>query len=74
MNNLLNLKSPAQEQAAALKADYGLENHGLTNLNEVYWNLPIEALYEEIIFRGGENITNRVLSCRHGETYSSIGN
>ena len=57
MNNLLNLKSPAQEQAAALKADYGLENHGLTNLNEVYWNLPIEALYEEIIFRAEAKIS-----------------
>ena len=29
----------------------GLEYHGLTNLHEIYWNLPNEALYEEIIFR-----------------------
>jgi phosphoenolpyruvate carboxykinase (ATP) len=52
MNNLLNIKTPAQDQAKALKADYGLDNHGLTNLNTVYWNLPTEALVEEIAFRG----------------------
>jgi phosphoenolpyruvate carboxykinase (ATP) len=51
MNNLLAIKTPAQDQARALKSDYGLKNHGLTNMNEVYWNLPTEALYEEIIFR-----------------------
>jgi len=52
MNNLLNIKTPAEEQAAAVRSDYGLENLGLTNLRKVYWNLPVEALYEEIIFRG----------------------
>jgi phosphoenolpyruvate carboxykinase (ATP) len=51
MNNLLNIKTPAQDQAKAYKADYGLENHGLTNLT-AYWNLPTEALVEEIAFRG----------------------
>ncbi len=51
MNNLLNIKTPAQDQAAALKSDFGLKNHGLTNLHAVYWNLPAEALYEEVIFR-----------------------
>lgn len=51
MNNILNIKSPTQAEAAALKSDYGLENHGLTNLHEVYWNLPNEALHEEIVFR-----------------------
>jgi len=57
MNNLLNIKTPAQDQAKALKSDYGLENHGLTNLNTVYWNLPTEALYEEITFRGEGRIS-----------------
>ena len=52
MNNLLKIKTPAQAQAAVLKSDFGLANHGLTNLNAVYWNLPPEALYEEIAFRG----------------------
>ena len=51
MNNILDIKTPAQSEAAALKSDYGLANHGLTNLRMVYWNLPVEALYEEITFR-----------------------
>lgn len=58
MNNLLNIKTPAQSEANALRSDYGLENHGLTNLNIVYWNLPTEALYEEITFRGEGKITH----------------
>ena len=51
MNNILNIKTPAQSEAGALQSDYGSENHGLTNLNTVYWNLPTEALYEELTFR-----------------------
>ncbi|MBI5556337.1 MAG: phosphoenolpyruvate carboxykinase (ATP) [Deltaproteobacteria bacterium] len=31
---------------------YGLDNHGLTNLNEVFWNLPSSRLYEKILTRG----------------------
>jgi len=51
MNNILDIKTPAQSEASALKSDYGLENHGLSNLRMAYWNLPTEALYEEIAFR-----------------------
>ena len=51
MNNLLNIKTPAQDQAREYKSDFGLLNQGLSNLNTVYWNLPPEALVEEIIFR-----------------------
>jgi phosphoenolpyruvate carboxykinase (ATP) len=51
MNNILDIKTPAQSEASALKSDYGLENHGLANLRMAYWNLPTEALYEEIAFR-----------------------
>ncbi len=51
MSNLLDIKTPAHDQAAAMKSDYGLENHGLTNLHMAYWNLSPESLYEEIIFR-----------------------
>ncbi|MFQ6058460.1 MAG: phosphoenolpyruvate carboxykinase (ATP) [Anaerolineae bacterium] len=58
MNNILDIKTPAQDQAYALKSDYGLENHGLTNLHTVYWNLPSEALYEEIVFRREGRITH----------------
>ncbi|MEK6572108.1 MAG: phosphoenolpyruvate carboxykinase (ATP) [Bacteroidota bacterium] len=58
MNNILGIKTPAQNEASALKSDYGLENHGLANLNTVYWNLPTEALYEEIAFRREARITH----------------
>jgi phosphoenolpyruvate carboxykinase (ATP) len=57
MNNILEIKSPYQGQAGARKSDYGLENIGLANLHQVYWNLPTEALYEEIVFRGEGRIT-----------------
>ena len=30
---------------------YGLENHGIVNVNNVYWNLPAPALYEEAVRR-----------------------
>ena len=59
MNNLLDIKTPAQAQANALKSDYGLDNLGLTNLHQVYWNLSTEALYEEIIFRNEARITQQ---------------
>jgi phosphoenolpyruvate carboxykinase (ATP) len=58
MNNILNIKTPAQPEAGAVKSDYGLENHGITNLRIAYWNLPTEALYEEITFRGEARITH----------------
>jgi phosphoenolpyruvate carboxykinase (ATP) len=57
MNNLLDIKTPAAAQAAALKADFGLDNLGLGNLGKVYWNLPSEALVEEAIFRSEGKIT-----------------
>jgi phosphoenolpyruvate carboxykinase (ATP) len=59
MNNLLNIKTPAQGQATAVKSDFGLDNHGLTNLSTVYWNLPPEALYEEVVFRGEGRISHQ---------------
>jgi phosphoenolpyruvate carboxykinase (ATP) len=59
MNNLLNIKTPAEGQAAALRSDYGLDNLGLSNLRKVYWNLPTEALYEEVVFRGEANISQQ---------------
>jgi phosphoenolpyruvate carboxykinase (ATP) len=57
MNNILNIKTPAEAQADATKSDFGLENIGLINLRKVYWNLSTEALYEEIIFRGEAQIS-----------------
>ena len=52
MINLLDITTPAQAEARALKSDFGLSSHGLANLHRAYWNLPTEALYEEIVFRG----------------------
>ena len=57
MSNLLNVRTPAQDEASVLKSEYGIDSQGLTNLHEVYWNLPRAALYEEIIFRGEGKIT-----------------
>ncbi len=59
MNNILDIKTPAQNEAQALKSDYGLENHGFSNLRLAYWNLPTEALYEEISFRREARITSK---------------
>ena len=56
MNNLLNIKTPAEAIAQTRKADYNLSNHGVSNLRLAYWNLPTEALYEEAVFRG-EGVT-----------------
>jgi phosphoenolpyruvate carboxykinase (ATP) len=59
MNNLLNIKTPAEDQAQVLKADYSLGNHGFRNLRKAYWNLPTEALYEEAVFRGEGRISHQ---------------
>jgi len=59
MINLLDIKTPAQAQATSVRSDFGLVNHGLTNLHQVYWNLPTEALYEEAVFRNEGRITRQ---------------
>jgi len=51
MNNLLNIKTPAESVAQVRKADYNLSNYGISNLRLAYWNLPTEALVEEAVFR-----------------------
>jgi phosphoenolpyruvate carboxykinase (ATP) len=51
MNNLLNIKTPAESIAQARKAEYNLSNHGISNLRLAYWNLTTETLYEEAVFR-----------------------
>lgn len=52
MNNLLNIKTPAEAIAQNRKADFNLSNQGVINLRLAYWNLTTEALVEEAIFRG----------------------
>ncbi len=59
MNNLLDIRTPAQMEASARKSDFGLEHHGLSSPGTVYWNLPTEALYEEISFRREARITRQ---------------
>ncbi len=57
MGNLLNIKTPAESVAQARKADFNLSNHGVGNLRLAYWNLSMEALYEEAVFRS-EGVTS----------------
>ncbi len=54
---IIKVQTPAQKEKTAVKSEFSLSNHGLTNLNNVYWNLPTEALYEEIIFRSEGKVT-----------------
>ena len=74
MKNILNIKTPAEPQAGSRKSEYGLENHGLTNLRKEYWNLPNEALIEEAIFRSEGKITlDGPFAVNTGATYCTCG-
>jgi phosphoenolpyruvate carboxykinase (ATP) len=42
----------------AVQSHYGLENHGVQNLNAVYWNLSTPLLYEEAIRRREGRLTH----------------
>ncbi len=57
MSKYLEFNTPASKEAKQLASDYKLENHGLTYLDRVYWNLPESALYEESIFRNEGRMT-----------------
>ncbi len=54
----LEFETPAQKQAAEFKSDYGLKNHGLIELDRVFWNLPEAALIEEAVFRNEGKLVN----------------
>ncbi len=58
MNLYLDISSPAVKEASVTASAYGLQNHGLTNLRRIYWNLPAPALYEEIIFRSEARLSH----------------
>jgi phosphoenolpyruvate carboxykinase (ATP) len=58
MNVYQDIASPAQKSAGENASAFGLQNHGLTNLHRVYWNLPTAALYEEAVFRGEGSIAH----------------
>ena len=63
----LEFNTPATKQAMELASDFRLKNQGLTGLDRVFWNLPEEALYEEIVFRNEGTIT------RHGALVVNTG-
>lgn len=58
MNNILEVKTPAEPFAQARRADFDLSNQGIREARLTYWNLSTEALYEEAVFRG-EGFTSR---------------
>ncbi len=73
MNNILDIKTPAQSEAAALKSDYGLINHGIENLRMAYWNLPTEALYRgDIVSARSKDLTSRTDRREHGKAYCPV--
>jgi phosphoenolpyruvate carboxykinase (ATP) len=53
-----NLENCMRDSRPEYHSSYGLENHGLSNLNDIYWNLNTPALYEQIIRRGEGIITH----------------
>ncbi|MGQ9818479.1 MAG: phosphoenolpyruvate carboxykinase (ATP) [Candidatus Kapaibacteriales bacterium] len=54
----LEFETPATNHSGALASEFKLSNHGLINLERVFWNLPTPALYEEAVFRGECHIVN----------------
>ncbi len=54
----LEFNTPATKQAGDLAADFKLKNHGLKDLDRVFWNLPVPALVEEAIFRNEGHLVN----------------
>jgi phosphoenolpyruvate carboxykinase (ATP) len=59
VNTIIEIATPATQQAQTVKSDFGLENLGITNLHRAYWNLPTEALYEEIVFRNEGKVAHQ---------------
>ncbi len=48
----LEFATPASKHAREYASDYKLSNHGLKDLDTVYWNLTTPSLIEEAVFRG----------------------
>ena len=57
MTKYLDFDTPAAKHAGELASDFKLENHGLMQLDKVFWNLPTPALYEEAVFRGEGHVS-----------------
>jgi len=72
---VIDVQTPALKQAQLVKSEFSLSRLGLRNLNNVYWNLPIEALYEEAVFRGEGRIAyNGPLVVETGEWTARAAN
>jgi phosphoenolpyruvate carboxykinase (ATP) len=67
MSKYLEFNTPALKEKSELAADFRLSNQGLIHLDRVYWNLPDEALYEEIVFRNEGKIS------KHGPILVNTG-
>ena len=75
MNLHLGLASPASAEKNATASDYGLNNHGLKNVNNIYWNLHTASLYEEIVFRGeGKVMSNGPILMNTGKHTARAAN
>jgi len=59
VNTIIDIATPAVAQASTVKSDYGLESLGISHLHKAYWNLPSEALYEEVIFRNEGKVSRQ---------------
>jgi phosphoenolpyruvate carboxykinase (ATP) len=59
MSKYLEFNTPTTKQAIDLASDFRLKSQGFKDLDRVYWNLPDEALYEEIIFRNEGKLTKQ---------------
>ncbi len=72
---ILDIKTPAQDEAKSTKSEFSLSNYGFRNLHRVYWNLPTEALYEEAIFRREGRMTkNGPLAVNTGDWTARAAN
>jgi len=58
MTKYLEFDTPAVKQAGDLASEFRLKHHGLVHLDQVFWNLPTPALYEEAVFRGEGHVTH----------------
>ena len=62
-----------QKKSKWQHSHYGLEHHGLTNLGEVFWNLPTPRLYEKILTRGEGRLSHLgPITVRSGTPYRSF--
>jgi len=59
MSKYLEFNSPATKEAMKLASDFRIKNQGFKYLDRVFWNLPDETLYEEIVFRNEGKITKQ---------------